>query len=222
MTPEEYDRALTKTISDLSSQPRGEIMQSLGTVALTLIKQRVQETGTDADGKRYNPYSTRPMLANRGGMTVSAYNQIAGSKDKRKELKWVTLDGHKLFEVPGGYKQYRELHGRQTGFVDFSFSGRMWSNITLISSPADHNSGIAIIGTKDPKINDIIEGNTKRRGDILDLSKKEISRRGGLDTMTTPKTNKQTKLDQIRASLKRARIGHHLKIASITASTPQL
>ena len=48
-------------------------------------------------------------------------------------------------------------------------------NITLISSPADHNSGIAIIGTKDPKINDIIEGNTKRRGDILDLSKKEIS-----------------------------------------------
>ena len=35
--------------------------------------------------------------------------------------------------------------------------------------------------------------------------------------MTTPKTNKQNKLDQIRASLKRARIGHHLKIASITA-----
>jgi hypothetical protein len=35
--------------------------------------------------------------------------------------------------------------------------------------------------------------------------------------MTTPKTNKQTKLDRIRASLKRARIGHHLKMASITA-----
>ena len=35
--------------------------------------------------------------------------------------------------------------------------------------------------------------------------------------MTTPKTNKQTKLAKIRASLKRARIGHHLKIASITA-----
>ena len=35
--------------------------------------------------------------------------------------------------------------------------------------------------------------------------------------MTTPKTNKQTKLAKIRANLKRARIGHHLKIAGVTA-----
>ena len=35
--------------------------------------------------------------------------------------------------------------------------------------------------------------------------------------MTTLKTNKQTKLDHIRATVKRARIGHHLKIAGKTA-----
>lgn len=175
MTPEELDRAYTKTISDMSSQPRGEVMHSLGVVALSLIKQRVQESGTDAEGKKYSPYSTRPILANRAGMNVNAYNQIAGSKQKRKELKWVTIDGHKLFEVPGGYKQYRELHGRQTGFVDFSFSGRMWANVALISSPADHNSGMAVIGAKNTETNDILEGNTKRRGDILDLSKEEIN-----------------------------------------------
>ena len=35
--------------------------------------------------------------------------------------------------------------------------------------------------------------------------------------MTTPKTNKQTKLAKIRANLKRARLGHHLKIAGKTA-----
>jgi len=174
MTPQELDRAYTKTLSDMSSHPRGEVMNSLGIVALVLIKQRVQEKGEDVGGQKYAPYSTKPMLANRAGMNVSAYNKIAGSKDKRKELKWVTIDGHKLFEVPGGYKQYRELHGRQTGFVDFSFSGRMWSNVALISSPADHNSGVAIIGAKNTETNDILEGNTKRRGDILDLSDKEI------------------------------------------------
>ncbi len=174
MTPQELDRAYTKTLSDMSSHPRGEVMNSLGIVALVLIKQRVQEKGEDAGGQKYAPYSTRPMLANRSGMNVSAYNKVAGSKDKRKELKWVTIDGHKLFEVPGGYKQYRELHGRQTGFVDFSFSGRMWSNVALISSPVDHNSGVAIIGAKNTETNDILEGNTKRRGDILDLSDKEI------------------------------------------------
>ena len=174
MTPQELDRSYTKTLSDMSSHPRGEVMNSLGIVALVLIKQRVQEKGEDAGGQKYAPYSTRPMLANRSGMNVSAYNKVAGSKDKRKELKWVTIDGHKLFEVPGGYKQYRELHGRQTGFVDFSFSGRMWSNVALISSPVDHNSGVAIIGAKNTETNDILEGNTKRRGDILDLSDKEI------------------------------------------------
>ena len=174
MTPQKLDIAYTKTLSDMSSHPRGEVMNSLGIVALVLIKQRVQEKGEDAGGQKYAPYSTRPMLANRSGMNVSAYNKVAGSKDKRKELKWVTIDGHKLFEVPGGYKQYRELHGRQTGFVDFSFSGRMWSNVALISSPADHNSGVAIIGAKNTETNDILEGNTKRRGDILDLSDKEI------------------------------------------------
>jgi hypothetical protein len=174
MTPQELDRAYTKTLSDMSSHPRGEVMNSLGIVALVLIKQRVQEKGEDVGGQKYAPYSTKPMLANRAGMNVSAYNKVAGSKDKRKELKWVTIDGHKLFEVPGGYKQYRELHGRQTGFVDFSFSGRMWSNVALISSPADHNSGVAIIGAKNTETNDILEGNTKRRGDILDLSDKEI------------------------------------------------
>lgn len=197
MTPQELDRAYTKTLSDMSSHPRGEVMNSLGIVALVLIKQRVQEKGEDAGGQKYAPYSTRPMLANRSGMNVSAYNKIAGSKDKRRDLKWVTLGGSsgfsaylnvsaggsgmtnegkgaRLFEIPGGYKQYRELHGRQTGFVDFSFSGRMWSNVALISLPADHNSGVAIIGAKNTETNDILEGNTKRRGDILDLSDKEI------------------------------------------------
>lgn len=40
--------------------------------------------------------------------------------------------------------------------------------------------------------------------------------------MATLKTNKQTKLAKIRASLKRARIGHHLKIAAITALLAEL
>lgn len=35
--------------------------------------------------------------------------------------------------------------------------------------------------------------------------------------MTTPKTNKQNKLAKIRASLKRARLGHHLRLAAVTA-----
>ena len=58
---------------------------------------------------------------------------MPGSKQKRRELKWVTLQrggrNIKLFELPGGYKEFRDIHGRQTDHVDFTFTGKMWGNI---------------------------------------------------------------------------------------------
>jgi hypothetical protein len=109
-------------------------------------------------------------------MTTSAYSSIAGSKKKRKELDWVTVKGHKLFELPGGYKQFRELHGRQTGFVDFVFTGRMWNNIKLVSDQGELNSGVAVIRPTEELQKKKLAGNTERRGDILALSKAEEQR----------------------------------------------
>lgn len=174
MTPEQHTSAFSKTINELENQYNGEIMVKLGLSALTFIKQRVQETGKDAEGASYRPYSTKAMLANCSSMTGSACAKIAGSKEKRKELDWVTINGHKLFAIPGGYKQYRELHGRQTDHVDFSFTNRMWNNINVISNQSDHQNGVAIIGAKNEEEKKKLEGNTKRRGDILDLNPKEI------------------------------------------------
>lgn len=174
MTFAEYDKRINGVIRDLQSGKHGEVMLRLGINALTKIKQRVQETGTNADGGKYKPYSRKPMLANCSTMTLSACNSIAGSKDKRRGMEWRTVKGHKLFILPGGYKQYRELHGRQTAFVDFMFSGRMWSNISVISNQSEHQKGIAVIGAKADEEKKVLAGNTKRRGDILDLSQKEI------------------------------------------------
>ena len=77
--------------------------------------------------------------------------------------------------MPGGYKQLREMQGRQTNHVDFSYTGRMWGDINVVSSAGDHNKGIAMIGAKTEEGNDILAGNTEKRGDILDLSKSEIA-----------------------------------------------
>ena len=76
-----------KTVSDWSS-----VMLEVASTANTMIKTRVIKKGQNAEGEQYDPYSTKPMLASRGGMTQAAYNKIAGSKAKRKELKWVTLE----------------------------------------------------------------------------------------------------------------------------------
>jgi hypothetical protein len=174
MTPDELVKSYGNVIRDMQSTPRGDIMMKTGVSALVAIKKRVINTGVDAKGNKYKPYSTKPMLANCSSMTESACSKIASSKEKRKELQWVTLKGHKLFEIDGGYKEYRELHGRQTDHVDFSFTNSMWSDVNVISNSGDHNKGVVIIGAKEEKHKKKLEGNTKRRGDILDLSKTEI------------------------------------------------
>jgi len=170
----EYNKRINGVVKDLQSGAHAEVMVKLAIEAVRLIKIRVQETGVNAKGQKFKPYSTKPMLANCSTMILSACSKIAGSKAKRKELDWVTIKGHKLFEIPGGYKQYRELMGRQTNYVDFSVTNNMWNDINVISKQSDHQKGIAIIGAKQDIEKKKLAGNTKRRGDILDLSAKEI------------------------------------------------
>jgi hypothetical protein len=157
----------------LEGPEHGNIMVKMASEALALNKQRVQETGKNAKGESFDKYSTKPMLSGSKNMTKSAFNSIAGSKKKRAELDWVKVKGHSLFVIPGGYKQFRELHNRPTGFVDFTFSGRMWSDVKLISSRAELESGVAVIQAVQPLQKKKLEGNTKRRGEILGLSKSE-------------------------------------------------
>jgi hypothetical protein len=160
----------------LEGPEHGNIMVQMANEALALNKMRVQEKGEDPKGEKYKAYSKKPMLTNRKAMTNAAYSSIAGSKKKRQELDWVTLNSHRLFELPNGYKQFRELHGRQTGFVDFTFTGRMWGNVKLVSDRTELNSGVAVIKATEELQKKKLEGNTERRGEILGLSKSEVER----------------------------------------------
>jgi hypothetical protein len=177
MTFPEYDKRLGGVIKDLQSGAHGIVMARMAINALTLIKQRVQEEGKTAKGSQFPPYSTKAMLIGcKSFIQKSACNTVFGSKDKRREFQWRTVQGHKLAILPGGYKQLREIQGRQTDHVDFMMTGRMWSDIAVISKGSDHEKGIAIIGAKTEDDKKKLAGNTKRKGDILDLSQEEIDR----------------------------------------------
>lgn len=153
----------------------GHAMLIAANDANALFKKRIQESGKNAKGQMFRPYSTKPLAVNRGTFkSDKAYNAVAGSKGKRKNLDWFTSkDGKKMFWLSGGYKQFRDLHERQTQFVDFTFSGEMMGNIKVKSSSSQHNSGVAIIGaTKDDEIKKL-ESNIARRGEIMELSESE-------------------------------------------------
>ena len=175
MTFDDYNKRLNGVIKDLQTGAHGEVMVKLAINALTLIKQRVQQTGTNAQGQKYAPYSTKPMLVGcKSFVQKNACEALLGSKSKRKNLEWRTVKGHKLAILPGGYKQMRQMQGRQVAFVDFSVTNAMWNDVSIISKGTDHQKGIAIIGAKQDIEKKKLAGNTKRRGDILDLSNKEI------------------------------------------------
>ena len=190
MTLPELDRNFDAVIRDVESEPFGNIMVKIGSSATTLIRERIIKTGETAEGGKYPPYSTKPMLSGCKNF-LNQLNCPAKTKSKRKELKWVTLGGtrfeqylsvtaggsgeiKRLFEIPGGYKEFRELNQKQTGFVDFAFSNRMWANIKLVSSNSEHNQGIARIAATTDEDKKKLEGNTKRKGDILKLSQSEL------------------------------------------------
>ena len=161
-----------KTVSDWSN-----VMLEVAQSANTMMKKRIIERGETAEGNKFDPYSTTPMLTNCSQMTQAACNKKTGSKEKRKELKWVTLKrggkNIRLFELAGGYKEFRELHGRQTGFVDFAFSGRMWADVQVVSSADEHKAGSARISTLSEEQMKKLMGNTERKGEILNLSQEE-------------------------------------------------
>jgi hypothetical protein len=185
-----------KVVKTLTNNMNGEIMGRVGISALTFIKERVIGKGTDADGKQFPAYSTKPTLV--GCKTFSRYKKepcgvLFGSKEKRKQLEWRTVGGSSgyaaylsasagnktgnkgvhLAILPGGYRKIRQLLGAQVNHVDFMIHGDMWNDINVISKTSDHVKGIAIIGAKDELQKKKLAGNTKRKGTILDLSQKE-------------------------------------------------
>lgn len=185
MTLSEYNNKLEQTSRDIQNRI-GETIVELGTEALTLIKKRVQETGKNAEGQAFvspsdgNTYSHNPMLVGCKSMNADVCKSFFG-KEKNKQLSWVTLDrtnnqGKKirLAVLEGGYDKFRKLHGRQTNFVDFTFSGDMWNDIKIISKKTEHNTGTIVIGAEKEEEKKKLEGNTKREGTILDLSDSEI------------------------------------------------
>ena len=173
-----------KRAIDRSQTNYADTMVKIGNDALAMIKRRVQQSGEDAEGGKFDPYSTDKMYVGAKQMNESVASSFFGPQNNKKH-DWVTIkrtyktgpkQGKKirLAVLEGGYKKFRELHGRQTGYVDFTFSGAMWGGISIISSSAEHSSGIVRIGGLIDEVKQVLRGNVEKRGPILELNNEEL------------------------------------------------
>lgn len=179
MTIEEYGERLGKTVATLLAM-RERLLTGIGMGAIRMIRARIIETGKKAKGNKFaspdNPsgYSRRPMLTNYTAFwRKEGHDIIAGSKAKRRELKWVTLKRGdrpiRLFVLRGGYEQFRQLQGRRIDIVNFSFTNTMWNSMRVKAIEGD---AVTIGVTRQENIMKM-EGLSKRFGKILELSEDE-------------------------------------------------
>jgi hypothetical protein len=181
MTIPQLNKKLDNVVKEVTTR-MGDTMVGIGNHALMRINERIIKTGVNAKGQKYTPYSTKAMLLGCSGFKNKAHCSKVFGKEKNKELKWVTLNkvnsaGRKirLAVLPGGYKQFRELNNLQSGHVDFSFTNKMWNDISIISNKSEADKGTVRIGAKAETEKKKLAGNTERRGDILMLNDKEIA-----------------------------------------------
>jgi ABC-type uncharacterized transport system ATPase subunit len=107
-------------------------------------------------------------------MVTIANDAIAMIKQRVQETG-VNARGGKYKEYTERTKEIRKSKGRQTGFVDFTFTGRMWSSVAVVLDKQQLQEGVAVIRPKNEEESEKMLKNMKMRGRILDLNEKEIS-----------------------------------------------
>ena len=83
-------------------------------------------------------------------------------------------DGAQFMPYTTPYKKKREKGGYQTGYVDFTVTGRMWANITPQAEIPSPGVAEVVIKARDQENQDKLNGQFKKRGNILTATEEEI------------------------------------------------
>lgn len=147
-------------VGRMAAAARAQIGTEMETVALsgyTLVQRRVSETGKDANGAEFAPYSPAYERYKRGA--------VGTAKKEGKKKRAARKTAEATAEKPVG---------RFTGFVNFTLSGQMLNSIGIIES-GFFNGGYRVrIGGRDENTRDKMEGNDNNRKGWFRLSEKEI------------------------------------------------
>jgi hypothetical protein len=199
----DLDRKLEQLQQELLKEGPN-IVQTVAVNALALSKLRIQKTGvkgkqystkemlaTASQFNRKQGFKPTEIEFTEIGR-IGQRNQVAGGfrqpgtgrvdrkgAERKKRWLWIKFKGAKkavpVMVLPGGYKQLRQLNGLQTGYVDLTFSGRMFQNIKLLAPINKRTKFTAFIGATDKENRDKVRGLSIRFGQFLDPEKSELA-----------------------------------------------
>jgi hypothetical protein len=157
---------LAQVVNDENTARR--ISQAAAFQVIAEYKQRIFFNGLDTSGGAIGTYSVNPFYINPLSLTnVSA----SGVKPQGKNGQSVFKNGnpHKTKYLTQGYKELRDLTGRQSGTVDLNFSGSLFQSIKVTE-----NASVSAITYTNDEMANIMEFQEERFAkDISTVSETE-------------------------------------------------
>lgn len=145
--------ALRIEITDLRTQIKKnavniDILKGLGVRAKNMILERTQRgefLSGSTGGSRYSSKPTViPLSAFKGRAWARVMKNNEYKKFMSKQMKlWVIL--------PGGYEEFRKLHGRPIDNVTLRWSGAMLRSLDLTKISINDQTGMVMIGFNRPE-----------------------------------------------------------------------
>lgn len=157
MTTKQIDALKARILSELPTQAK-----IAGADMAALIKNRVVQTGVNADGIPFSPYSDKPVPAYLyyGKSRSAGAEQRVRAKAKRREAI--------------SYKEFRELNNLNTDKKNFEFTGAMWRGVE-VQQTQQGAATVVILAGDSPDVKDKLRYATEaERINILKPSKEEI------------------------------------------------
>lgn len=183
---------LESLVKELDSKMPDKVSMAIMVEAMDLHKKRIFERGEKTEGQKIGTYNDDPNYYSKdtfireSAFKAQGKNEVGldafGKKKKRatvaafdiktrKKVSVAVRNGNKertsMF-LPGGYKEFRDIQGRQTAFVDWKFSGSAERslNVVKIGQPVYY-------GVTDAKESKKFDGLTDKFGEVLPLSNEE-------------------------------------------------
>jgi hypothetical protein len=141
--------ALIARLTLLEKEVQEEVVREMERVAIdgiAIVTQRVSETGKDADGRAFKPYTKRYELYKRGA--IGGIKNESAKKRAARKTTAATAD---------------KPVGKYQGFVDFTLTSRMLTNITIIERRNSNGRAVVVAGGNSEETRGKMEGNDNYR-----------------------------------------------------------
>lgn len=172
ITIDELPAALQGIADKIKEEMRSRILFAAGLAMEAEMKDRIFGQGKDSEGNSIGNYSvksawfSREQFVRQGAFKPNSKSggevKVFNVKTKRKKIVNVTKDFRETQSMwlKNGYKEFRDIQGRQTAFVDNKLSGDLEKSIQTVKI----NEDTVYIAITDKIGSDKRKGNEKHFG----------------------------------------------------------